>query len=62
MVETDQRTAQEQERLVDIVTPLIANRESAELSDPRQRPLYHPPVSPQLLGKLSIFFLAICAS
>ena len=59
VVETDQRTAQVQERLMDVVPPLVADREPAVLRKPGQCPLHHPPVSSQLLGALSMPFLAI---
>src|SRR5918994_5318494 len=41
-----------QERLVDIVAPLVADREPAVLRKPRQCPLHHPPVSSQLFAAL----------
>ena len=41
-----------QERLVDVVPPLVADREPAVLGKPRQCPLHHPPVSSQLLAAL----------
>src|SRR5215207_9119916 len=52
MVEADQRTTQEHERLVDVVAPLVADSEPAKLGQPRQSPLNHPPVPPQLLRTL----------
>jgi hypothetical protein len=52
VVEADQRTTKVQERFVDVVPPLIADREPAVLRKPRQRPLDNPPVSPQLLAAL----------
>src|SRR5918994_7175706 len=52
MVEADQRTTQEHERLVDVIAPLVADRNPAELGEPRQRPLNHPPVAAQLLRTL----------
>src|SRR5215207_6814457 len=52
MVEADQRTTQKHERLVDVIAPLVADREPAKLGQPRQRPLNHPPVPPQLLRTL----------
>src|SRR5215216_3858148 len=39
--------------LMDVVTPLIANREPAVLRKPAQCALHHPPVSPQLLAALN---------
>src|SRR5215217_9656536 len=38
--------------LMDVVTPLIANREPAVLRKPAQCALHNPPVSPQLLAAL----------
>ena len=53
VVETDKRTTQMQKRLVDVVPPLVADREPAVLRKPRQRPLHHPPPVPsQLLAAL----------
>src|SRR5215210_4439688 len=52
MVEADQRTTQEHERLVDVIAPLVADRKPAELGEPRQSPLNHPPVAAQLLRTL----------
>ena len=37
---------------MDVVTPLIANREPAVLRKPGQCPLHYPPVPPQLLAAL----------
>src|SRR5215217_3706968 len=37
---------------MDVLTPLIANREPAVLRKPGQCPLYYPPVPPQLLAAL----------
>jgi hypothetical protein len=37
---------------MDVVTPLIANREPAVLSKPGQCALHYPPVPSQLLGAL----------
>src|SRR5215204_6655577 len=37
------------ERLVDVVASLITDRQPTVLGHPRQRPLHHPPVPPQLL-------------
>ena len=39
-------------RLVDVVPPLIANREPAVLGKPGQCALHNPPVPPQLLAVL----------
>src|SRR5215204_6174289 len=39
--------------LMDVVTPLIANREPAVLRKPAQCALHNPPVSPQLLAALN---------
>jgi hypothetical protein len=38
---------------MDVVPPLVADREPAVLSKPGQCPLHHPPVSSQLLGALN---------
>jgi hypothetical protein len=37
---------------MDVVPPLVADREPAVLSKPGQCPLHHPPVSSQLLAAL----------
>ena len=37
---------------MDVVAPLVADREPAVLGKPRQCPLHHPPVSSQLLAAL----------
>src|SRR5688572_17114247 len=52
VVETDQRTAQVQERLMDVVPPLVADREPTVFGKPGQCALHHPPVSSQLLAAL----------
>ena len=52
MIEAEQRTAQEQERLVDLLASLITDRQPPILRYPRQRPLHYPPVPPQLLAAL----------
>src|SRR5215207_5012236 len=52
MAEANQRTTQEHERLMNVIAPLVADRKPAELGQPRQRPLNHPPVPPQLLRTL----------
>ena len=44
---------------MDVVPPLVADREPAVLSKPGQCPLHHPPVSSQLLAALSMPFLAM---
>src|SRR3954465_2159655 len=41
-----------QKRLVDVVAPLVADRQSTVLRQPRQCPLHHPPVPSQLLAAL----------
>src|SRR5215210_2486541 len=41
-----------QKRLVDVIAPLVADREPSVLRQPRQCPLHHPPVSSQLLAAL----------
>ena len=41
-----------QERLVDVVPPLVADRQPAVLGKPGQCPLHHPPVPSQLLAAL----------
>src|SRR5215208_7180024 len=41
-------------RLMDVVASLITDREPAVLGYPRQRPLHHPPVPPQLLRTLHL--------
>ena len=38
---------------MDVLTPLIANREPAVLSKPGQCALHYPPVPPQLLAALN---------
>jgi hypothetical protein len=43
-VEAEERAAERKERFVDVQTPLIANREPAELVEPRQRPFDDPPM------------------
>ena len=37
---------------MDVIAPLVAHRKPAELGEPRQRPLNHPPVAAQLLRTL----------
>src|SRR5215211_2341906 len=39
-----------EERLVDVVAPLVAYRQSAVAGEPCQRALHHPPVAPQPLA------------
>jgi hypothetical protein len=58
MIEADQRTAQKQERLVDVVTSFITDRQLPVLRYPSQRTLYNPPV-PTSFSLLSTFFLAM---
>src|SRR5215203_6621999 len=41
-----------QKRLVDVIAPLVADRQPSVLREPRQCPLHHPPVSSQLLAAL----------
>ena len=50
MVEADERTAQGQERLVDVHPPLIPDRQPTVPIEPGQRPLYHPPMPAQPLA------------
>jgi hypothetical protein len=52
MIEAEQRTAQEQERFVDLLASLITDRQPPILRYPRQRPPHYPPVPPQLLAAL----------
>jgi len=52
MVEADQRTAQGQERLMDVCPPLIADRQPPVPMEPGQGPLDHPAVATQLLAGL----------
>src|SRR5215207_9697232 len=46
-------------RLVDVVAPLIADREPTILRKPGQCALHHPPVPSELLAALSMPFLAM---
>jgi hypothetical protein len=50
VVETDERTAEMEERLVDVRTPLIAHGKPPVAGEPGERPLYHPPVTAELLA------------
>ena len=52
MVEADQRTAQGQERLMEVRPPLIPDRQPAIPMEPRQRPFDHPAVSAQAVTGL----------
>ena len=52
MVKADQRTAQGQERLMNVGPPLIPDRQAARPMEPRQRPLDHPPMPAQPLSRL----------
>jgi hypothetical protein len=52
VVEADQRATELEERLVDVVAPLIADREPAVLRKPGQRALDNPPVPPQSLARV----------
>ena len=42
----DERTAQRQERVVDIGPPLVAHLQAPETVEPRQRPFHHPAKPP----------------
>src|SRR5215212_6736302 len=44
-----------EKRLVDVVAPLVANGEPAELGEPRKCTLHHPPITTQLLTTLDSF-------
>ena len=55
IVETDQRTAQVQKRLMDVIPPLVADSEPTILGKPGQCPLHHPPVPAQLLRAFHAF-------
>ncbi len=52
MVEADQRTAQRQERLMDVGPPLVADRQPPIPVQPRQGALDHPAVPAQPLAGL----------
>src|SRR5690606_12171773 len=52
VVEADERTAQGQERLMDILAPFIADAQAPIAIEPRQGALNHPAVSPQPLAGL----------
>jgi hypothetical protein len=52
-MEADQRTTEMEKRLMDVVAPLVADREPAVLRKPGQCALHHPPVSSQLLAALN---------
>jgi hypothetical protein len=52
VVEADQRATKMEERLVNVLAPLIADREPAVLRKPGQCALHDPPVSSQLLAAL----------
>src|SRR5215210_80647 len=49
---TDQCTSEVEERLVDIISPLVAHLEAPIAVQPRQRPLHHPPVPAQPLARV----------
>jgi hypothetical protein len=44
---------------MDVLAPLVADREPAVLRKPGQRALHNPPVPTQFLGALSMPFLAM---
>ena len=52
VVEADERAAQNQENLVDVRPPLVAYAKTSATREPRQCPLYHPPVASQPLAAL----------
>jgi hypothetical protein len=52
-MEADQRTTEMEKRLMDVVAPLVADREPAVLRKPGQCALHHQPVSSQLLAALN---------
>src|SRR5215207_8932945 len=51
-MEADQRTTEMEKRLMDVVAPLVADREPAVLRKPGQCALHHPPVPTQLAAAL----------
>jgi hypothetical protein len=52
VVEADQRATKLEERLVNVVAPLVANREPAILRKAGQRAFHDPPVTPQSLARV----------
>src|SRR5215218_4424293 len=52
VVEAYERAAKMEERLVDVVPPLVAHRKPTVARKPRQRTLHHPPVPSELLARV----------
>ena len=47
----DHRAPELEERLVDVVPPLVADLQPPVAVQPRERPLHHPPVASQPLAR-----------
>ncbi len=50
----DQRAAKIEERLMDVISALVAYLQAPETVHPRQCPFHHPPVSPLYLPSFSL--------